>query len=244
MNRLYTLLILTVVAAFLFAGCGYYHVVKKGETVYSISKKYGVSEKSLMNQNNINDPTNLQIGKKLKIPREEIQTSKPGKQSTRTHKTDKKDAGKQTKEAIDKVRKKQQGNAATPIPKPKIDFIWPVKGVVVGTYGKGSDGRINDGLDIAAPEGSKIVAAADGEVIMSSDEYPAYGNLVVIRHKHNYITLYAHNRVNLVRKDDKVTAGQKIAEVGSTGRASTPTTHFEIRIGSTPVDPIKCLPPQ
>ena len=125
-----------------------------------------------------------------------------------------------------------------------MDFIWPVKGVIVRPFGKGDDGRINDGLDLAAPEGSRIVAVADGEVILSSNKFPAYGNMVVIKHKRDFVTLYAHNRLNMVKKGEKVLKGQQIAEVGATGRVKTPTIHFEIRVVSTPVDPLKYLPPQ
>ncbi len=240
---LFTALLLILIASFA-TGCGYYYTVKKGDTIYSISKKYDVDQDQLMNKNNINDPTKLQIGQKLKIPRSQM-GSPPEKDTTKvTKKNDTpKHKDQSTQDAVDRVRKKH-AVAAVPKVKSPIDFVWPVKGVIVRSYGKDSGGRINDGLDIGAPEGAKVVASADGEVLMASDQYPSYGNMIVVRHKHDFVTIYAHNRKNYVKKGDKVTQGQSIAEVGSTGRPTTPTVHFEIRRVSEPVNPMKYLPPQ
>lgn len=244
MRKSFFTVLLIVLIASLAGGCSYYYSVKKGDTIYSISKKYDVDQNELMAENGIKDPTRLREGQKLKIPRSQM-GNPPPKDTTRIAKKDgsKKTKDRAAREAIDRVKKKQSVGTV-PREKPPIDFIWPVKGVIVRGYGKGEDGRINDGVDIGAPEGAKIVAAAAGEVLLSSDKYPSYGNMVVIRHKSDFVTIYAHNRRNLVKKGDKVTQGQTVAEVGSTGRPTTPTVHFEIRRVSEPVNPIQYLPPQ
>lgn len=243
MKRLIFTIALFAFATLLFGGCGYYYTVKRGDTVYSIAQKYGVSQEQLMESNDISDPRKLPVGKKLRIPRDENRGASAAK--TAKHKGDgskaknaQNSSSKSTQDAIEKVRK----NNDTPVVvRANTQFIWPVKGVVVRPYGKGADGRINDGVDIGAPEGSHIVAVEDGEVIFSSDKFPAYGNMVVVKHNNNLATLYAHNRVNLVDKGTKVTKGQVIAEVGTTGRVTNPTAHFEVRIGSTPVNPMEYL---
>jgi len=233
MRRISFIFIFFLISVFLFSGCGYYHTVKQGDTIYSLSKEYGVPQDEIMEENDINDPTRLQIGTRLKIPRSGKST---GKTKTKT-----KTSNNSTSAAVDKIRNK---NTPTPVRaiKAKIKFIWPVKGVVVSYFGKSSNGRINDGLDIGAPLGSPIVASADGEVILASDKFPAYGNMVVVKHKYNFVTVYAYNSENLVSKGDLVTKGQVIAKVGSSGRATTPTSHFEIRIIKNPVNPMEYLP--
>jgi murein DD-endopeptidase MepM/ murein hydrolase activator NlpD len=234
------LAILTVLLGLLISGCGYYYTVEKGDTIYSISKRYDVDPDRLMKENDINDPRKLSVGKKLRIPRVE------GNGPIRPREFDDTPIPRSTPDprdnAVDRVRDK-----VTPPPpqkKPVLEMTWPAKGVVLRPFGKGADGRSTDGIEIGAPLGSNVVAAAEGEVILASDEYPAYGKLLVIKHKHELVTLYAHNRKLLVRKGDKVAKGQAIAEIGDTGRVSKPTLHFEVRLVSTPVDPMKYLPPQ
>jgi murein DD-endopeptidase MepM/ murein hydrolase activator NlpD len=244
MRKLFFPALLILMIAALTTGCGYYYTVKKGDTIYSIARKYDVDQNELMRQNGIKDPTRLQVGTKLKIPRSQMGAA-PQQDDTRVARKDSEPENKDqaTKEAVDRVRQK---HAVAVVPKARspIDFIWPVRGAIVRSYGKDAEGRINDGVDIGAPEGAKIVAAADGEVLMSSNKYPSYGNMIVVRHKHDFVTIYAHNRKNYVKQGDKVTQGQTIAEVGSTGRPTTPTVHFEIRRVSEPVNPMQYLPPQ
>jgi len=101
---------------------------------------------------------------------------------------------------------------------------------------------MHDGIDIAVPRGTPVHAAASGEVVYSDQRLSGYGKLVIIRHSGNFFTAYAHNQRNLVRRGDHVRAGDIIARAGSSGRASGPHVHFEIRRGSTPVDPLAYLP--
>lgn len=121
-------------------------------------------------------------------------------------------------------------------------YIWPARGVFTSGYGR-RWGRMHRGIDIAAPIGTPIMAAASGEVINAGWNSGGYGNLVKIRHVDGSVTLYAHNSRILVRTGQIVAQGQQISEMGSTGRSTGPHLHFEIRPnGSTAVNPIAFLP--
>ena len=98
------------------------------------------------------------------------------------------------------------------------------------------------GVDIAAPKGTPIRAAADGTVIYSGDDIPGYGKMVIVDHGRGWATCYAHNSVNRVKQDSRVGAGQVIGEVGDTGRASGPHCHFEVRHNYESIDPMPLLP--
>ena len=118
--------------------------------------------------------------------------------------------------------------------------MWPVRGKITAKFDPRHD-SLNDGIDIAAPSGTPIRATLPGEVIYS-DKLRGYGNLIILRHRGSYASVYAHNRRNLVRKGQKVTRRQVIAEVGATGRVTTPHLHFEIRRGNIARDPLSYLP--
>jgi murein DD-endopeptidase MepM/ murein hydrolase activator NlpD len=120
-------------------------------------------------------------------------------------------------------------------------FVWPVQGEVSSDFGNRS-GRPHDGLDIRAEKGTTVIASASGEVAYAGSLH-GYGNLVLIRHSNGYFTAYAHNDKNLVKEGKTVEQGEKIAEVGGTGDATGHHLHFEIREGSTPLDPLLFLPP-
>ncbi len=100
----------------------------------------------------------------------------------------------------------------------------------------------SDGIDIAVPEGTEILAAEKGQVIYADNRMQYYGNMVIIKHEHQFFTVYAHNLTNLVSANQWVKRGEVIAHAGSTGRVETPTLHFEIRQGETPVNPLTYLP--
>ena len=120
-------------------------------------------------------------------------------------------------------------------------FIWPVDGVLTSKFGI-RGGRRHDGIDIGAPEGTEIKAAADGTVLYSGDQQTGYGNLIIIKHAQDMITVYAHNQKNLVKESDQVKRGQAIGKVGRTGRATGPHLHFEIRKRTQPRNPLFFLP--
>ena len=116
-----------------------------------------------------------------------------------------------------------------------LKFIKPVQGKIISEFGP-RNGRMHKGIDIQAPEGESIKAAEDGVVIFSGF-LKGYGNVVIIKHEGDFFTVYAHNRVNLVKEGEFVKKGQVIGNVGMTGNAQTPHLHFEIRKKTKPLDP-------
>ena len=120
-------------------------------------------------------------------------------------------------------------------------FRWPVNGRVIQAFGPKPSGQQNDGLNVSVPEGTPIKAAEDGVVAYAGNELKTYGNLVLIRHANGYVTAYAHASEIMVKRDDTVKRGQIIAKAGQTGSVTAPQVHFEIRKGSTPVDPAPFL---
>ena len=120
-------------------------------------------------------------------------------------------------------------------------FRWPVRGKVTIGYGAKANGKANDGINVAVPEGTPVKAAEDGVVAYSGNELKGYGNLVLVRHSNGYVTAYAHASELLVKRGDTIKRGQVIAKSGQSGDVGSPQLHFEIRKGSTPVDPLQFL---
>lgn len=120
-------------------------------------------------------------------------------------------------------------------------FRWPVRGKVVTAFGAKTNGKSNDGINIAVPEGTPVKAADDGVVAYSGSELKGYGSFILVRHSNGYITAYAHASELLVKRDDTVKRGQIIAKSGQSGEVGSPQLHFEIRKGSSPVDPMRFL---
>jgi lipoprotein NlpD len=118
-------------------------------------------------------------------------------------------------------------------------FVWPAQGNLVA----GFDEARNKGLDIAGKAGDAVLAAADGRVVYAGSGLRGYGNLIIIKHNNTYLTAYAHNRALLVKEDQDVQRGQKIAEMGNSD-ADQVKLHFEIRRQGKPVDPARLLPPR
>jgi lipoprotein NlpD len=130
--------------------------------------------------------------------------------------------------------------AATPRdPDDDITWTWPADGAVAGTF----DETRSKGLAILGRAGDPVVAAADGRVVYSGAGLRGYGNLVIVKHNNTYLSAYAHNQALLVKEDQVVRRGQKIAEMGSSD-ADRVQLHFEIRRQGRPVDPAKLLPPR
>lgn len=115
---------------------------------------------------------------------------------------------------------------------------WPVRGKVIAGFGKQADGSYNDGIKLSVPVGAEVHAAESGVVAYAGNELKGYGNLVLLRHDNGWITAYAHNNELSVKRGDRVRRGQVIAKAGNTGSADKPQLHFELRQGSSPVDPI------
>jgi len=126
---------------------------------------------------------------------------------------------------------------AAPAPKASLGYRWPARGRVISGFG----GNGNEGINIALPEGTPVKAAEDGTVAYAGSEVKGYGKLVLIRHDNGHVSAYAHNGDIGVKPGEKVKRGQTIARSGQTGNVTSPQLHFEIRKGSTPIDPMPHL---
>jgi murein DD-endopeptidase MepM/ murein hydrolase activator NlpD len=197
---------------------GVYHVVERHQTLYRICKTYGVDLKWVASLNSIPDPSKIETGQRIFIP----------------------GAKKVLKVEIyiDDVAA-EQGKRAK-IAYKKFDFIWPVEGKITNVF-EGSESKRHQGIDIACSIGTPIKASNAGTVIYSNNTIKGYGNLVIIRHSEEYVTVYAHNQVNLVEERAWVEKGQIIGKVGKTGRATGSHLHFEIRKNNKAMDPILFL---
>jgi murein DD-endopeptidase MepM/ murein hydrolase activator NlpD len=121
---------------------------------------------------------------------------------------------------------------------------WPARGRIVQGFGPRPDGTHNDGIDISVPPGTDVLAAESGVVAYAGNEVKTYGNLVLVRHDNGWVTAYAYNDRLLVQRGDRVNRGQPIAKAGKSGAADQPLVHFEVRVGSRPVDPVGYLEKQ
>ncbi len=138
--------------------------------------------------------------------------------------------------------------APKPAPPPVISgkaekFVWPVQsGEVISRFGTKPGGLHNDGVNIAAREGTAVLAAGDGTVAYAGQELKGFGNLILIRHANGWMSAYAHNDGLLVARGDQVRRGQPIARMGQTGDVDRPQLHFELRQETEAVDPLRYLP--
>ncbi len=202
---------------------GIYHPVKKGQTLYSIAKAYGMSVNELQRINGIRDPSELDVGHFLWIPKADrvvyvapTVPNAPGVSKPPVPQKKKSSAKKKT------VTKRKTTSA-------KRKLMWPVKGGVLTSRFGTRNGKNHHGIDIGARRGTPIRAAEGGKVEFSGWGPTGYGQMIIIKHPGNLTTVYAHNSRNLVKKGNKVKRGQMIGRVGKTGRASGPHLHFEVR---------------
>jgi len=199
-------------------GEGVYHTVQKGQTLYRIAKTYELDVKVLQRANHIGDPSKLKEGTRLWIP-----------------------GARRVLQIPDKPHPHTAKKKTSPTVKPRKGFfIWPTKGTLTSRFGM-RNGRKHEGIDIAAPKGTPVHSAADGNVVFSGWGPTGYGKMVIIKHKHHLTTLYAHNSKLLVKKGSRVKQGQRISLMGNTGRSTGPHLHFEVRNDTHPKDPIKYL---
>jgi murein DD-endopeptidase MepM/ murein hydrolase activator NlpD len=211
---------------------GIVHVVRRGQTLYRIARTYGVDPDALMQANGITDPRTLEIGQELFVPGAtrvlEVEEA-PGMLPSRPEPA-----------APRPARAEREEPAEAPASAARPALAWPLRGVLYGRFGM-RGGAHHDGIDIAAPDGSPVLAADDGTVIFVGKQ-SGYGNVVIVRHEHGLVTVYAHNSEVLVREGARVARGQQVARVGQTGRTTGPHLHFEVRDGVKPRDPLLYLP--
>ncbi|MEW7312185.1 amidase activator ActS [Buttiauxella gaviniae] len=205
---------------------GSVYTVKRGDTLSRISRMTGSSVGELARLNGISAPYTLEIGQKLRV--------KGSSSSSSSKKT-----------AVAKTSKPRASSASSvaSVAAPPVGskcWLWPTTGKVIEPFSN-SDGG-NKGIDIAGKRGQPIYASAAGTVVYVGNQLRGYGNLVMIKHSEDYITAYAHNETTLVNTSQKVSAGQKIATMGSSGSDSV-NLHFQIRYRATAIDPQRYLPP-
>jgi murein DD-endopeptidase MepM/ murein hydrolase activator NlpD len=196
------------------------HVVAPGETIYGIAKKYDVSVDAIVAANRITDFSAIEVGTRLEIPKAGGNAAGGSLASLIPFHAD---------------RREQARREAG------LDFDWPIHGGFSSGYGWRGIGT-HEGIDLTAKPGTPVLAAEAGRVIESGWRGD-YGRVVVVKHARNYSTVYAHNRAIRVKKGAFVEKGDVIAEVGSSGNATGPHLHFEIRREREPEDPLRYLPP-
>jgi len=234
------------------------HIVNPGETLAGIAHRNHVSLAELARANNIEPKAKLKLGTRLTVPgarSAEASSSTPQTLST-VQPIAATQASASNKVAIAAPQQSARLAQANPAPDaseagPQVKaneatgalptFRWPVRGKVITGYGAKTNGKSNDGINLAVPEGTLIKAAEDGVVAYSGNELKGYGNLVLVRHGNGYVTAYAHASELLVKRGDVIKRGQVIAKSGQSGEVGSPQLHFEIRKGSTPVDPLQFL---
>ena len=202
-----------------------YYIVKRGDTGTNIAKRHGVQLSALMRLNNIRKPFVLSVGQRLKLP---------GGANTRVAAV----SGSTGKSS--KATTTQRKNLPAP-PRSGAGFSWPIEGKIVSRYGPKSEGQKNEGVNIAAKQGTSVRAAQSGVVVYASNGIEGYGNLLLIKHSGGWMTAYAHNERILVATGQKIKRGQIIARVGKSGGVKIPQLHFEIRKGRQTYDPLKYL---
>jgi murein DD-endopeptidase MepM/ murein hydrolase activator NlpD len=197
---------------------GVYHVVERHQTLYRICKTYGVDIKEVASLNGIVDPSKIQAGQRIFIP----------------------GAKKVLKVEVIIEDVVAEPGEKTKVAYKKLDFIWPVEGKISDVF-EGAESKRHQGIDISSPLGMPIKASNAGTVIYSNNTIKGYGNLIIVRHSEEFVTIYAHNQVNLIEEGMWVEKGQIIGKVGQTGRATGPHLHFEIRRNNKALDPLLFL---
>ena len=233
------------------APTGIYHTVQPGQTLYRIAKTYEIDEGRLASINQIKDPTQLKASQKLFIPgvtqlrrvpvtaTTSVGTSQDVATATVASPT-KKPASIQSRPPAAKKTTTASSPATTAKPAQGI-FVWPVKGKVLNNFGKQGQ-NVYKGIEIDVPKGTTVVAAASGKVIYSGNAIPGYGNLVILEHSDSYFSVYGYNHKTLVKNQDHVGQGEKIALSGLPPNGQSARLHFEIRKGKSAVNPILYLP--
>lgn len=238
------LVVVVILSLFLFGcvtaydGKGKFHKVRSGETLVHIARIYGADPQEVAELNNIQNLSEMEVGSKLYLP------SKPKRIGYKKLPFEKYLQDDSAKKSSKKAKRSKRGRVEEPasagIEVDHSKFLWPVNGKLTSNFGI-RGGRRHDGIDVGAAKGTPIKAADAGKVVFSG-KMKGYGNLIILKHKDGFFTVYAHNDKNLAKKEQAVKRGQLIGKVGRTGRASGPHLHFEVRKGQTARNPLFFLP--
>jgi lipoprotein NlpD len=244
-----------------------YHLVKRGDTLYSIAWMYGQDYKSIAYKNRIKPPYRIYVGEKLSLIKSvpygsrsdskntarvaaagnrktyKNKISAANKDSTQTKVRKSKASNKtqtqaKTKSTSNQKRAVNKKRTATFTGSKRLNWSWPVKGKIIQRYSPGSGKK---GIDISASKGTLIRSAEAGKVVYSGQGLIGYGRLIIIKHDETYLSAYAHNQSLLVNEGQLVKKGQAIARLGRSG-TDRYKLHFEIRKNGKPVNPVSYLP--
>ena len=233
------------------------HVVSRGDTLLSIARRNHIPVAELAKANGLAPAAPLKLGMKLTVPGAKtaavappapalqplaaaaaaVPATKMAAAAPESQQKARLAQATTTPEELSAPSSAKTAEATGALP----SFRWPVRGRVITAYGAKTNGKVNDGINLAVPEGTPVKAADDGVVAYSGNELKGYGNLVLIRHANGYVTAYAHASELLVKRGDTIKRGQVIAKSGQSGEVASPQLHFEIRKGSSPVDPLQFL---
>ena len=233
------------------AGKPGYYTVKPGDTMIRIGLESGQNWKDLVKWNELENANVIEVGQVLRVV-------PPGDSATGVSTRPITFAKAETRPLDAKPTPAAASAVATPIATAPVvapavvgspaaarsgdddvNWIWPAAGSVTAGFEEGK----SKGLGIAGKLGDPVLAAADGRVVYAGSGLRGYGNLVILKHNATYLTAYAHNQTLLVKEDQAVKRGQKIAEMGNTD-SDRVLLHFEIRKQGKPVDPARLLPPR
>ena len=236
------------------------HVVNRGDTLLSIAHRNHVPVAELAKANSLDPSAKLKLGMKLTVPGAKTaagcaggaagggccRPARRGMAPPATKMAAASDPQQKARLAQATTKLEDAPAAETPVKATEATgalptFRWPVRGKVITSYGAKTNGKSNDGINLAVPEGTPVKAAEDGVVAYSGNELKGYGNLILVRHSNGYVTAYAHASELLVKRGDTIKRGQIIAKSGQSGEVGSPQLHFEIRKGSSPVDPLQFL---
>jgi murein DD-endopeptidase MepM/ murein hydrolase activator NlpD len=230
------------------------YVVNPGDTLLSVARHHHVPLAELAKANNLDPAAKLKLGSRLTVPGAKMAAVAPAAPAP-AQAAAAPPAAKTLASAVAAPQSVHLAQATTKVEETAAEappkaaeatgalptFRWPVRGKVITAYGASTNGKANDGINVAVPEGTPVKAAEDGVVTYSGNELKGYGNLVLIKHGNGYVTAYAHASELLVKRGDTIKRGQVIAKSGQTGEVGSPQLHFEIRKGTAPVDPLQFL---
>ena len=236
------------------------HVVNRGDTLAAIAQRNRVPVAELARANSLAPNAPLKLGMKITVPGAKSVAAAPVVQPATVAAAPvgavvSAPATKVAAVTTEPVQKARFAQATATPEEAKPDsavkaaeatgalptFRWPVRGRVITSYGAKTNGKSNDGINVAVPEGTPVKAAEDGVVAYSGNELKGYGNLILVRHSNGYVTAYAHASELMVKRGENIKRGQIIAKSGQSGEVGSPQLHFEIRKGSSPVDPLQFL---
>jgi lipoprotein NlpD len=210
-----------------------FHAVKRGDTLYSIALEHGHDYRDIALWNSLDDPAKLSVGQLLRVkpPAQPAVSVGSGTAGSRIESRPLAPLPSEPKPVAAVPEQKPIAREDPKLEVHPLTFTWPVKGKVVAGFAEPRQ----KGIDIEGRSGDAVIAAAAGRVTYVGSGIPGLGKLIVIKHDQGYITVYAHNRDILVKEQQNVTRGQKIAELGD-------KLHFQIRKGAAAVDPLLYLP--